>query len=461
MTRPRTSVTEPAALFNAAKQPVYVVDHQMTIVFCNEACLEWAGQAENALVGCRCVWNSSPDVPPAAAIAAALCPPPTVLCGIEITAPVTLAGEERPARFVPLRGAGAVGGDLAGVLVIVAAAAEPRTEPELALAEEPGPMEVHQQIRRFRRQAATQFRLDRLIGDSPATRRVRAQVELAIGSRASVVLVGPPGSGRQYLAHAIHYSGDPDATGALVPLACSVLAADLLQSTLRTLTANFARDPKQRRNTLLLLEVDQLPPDAQQPLAELLAASSFPLRLIATARQSPVEMAADERFRSELAALVSTLTIVLPPLAARRQDLPLLAQLFLEEGNAKRPKQLAGFTPEALDCLDDYPWPGNLDELAQVVDEAHQRAEGVLVTVADLPQRIHLAAEAAAHPRRKEDTIVLDEFLARVETELIRRALGRAKGNKAKAARLLGMTRPRLYRRMVQLGLEKPGDQAR
>ena len=74
--------------------------------------------------------------------------------------------------------------------------------------------------------------------------------------------------------------------------------------------------------------------------------------------------------------------------------------------------------------------------------------------LADLPERLRLAAQAAAHPRRIEETIVLDEYLGRVERELIRRALARAKGNKARAARLLGVTRPRLYRRMVQLGLE-------
>ena len=72
----------------------------------------------------------------------------------------------------------------------------------------------------------------------------------------------------------------------------------------------------------------------------------------------------------------------------------------------------------------------------------------------DLPERLHVAAQAAAVPRRVDETIVLDEYLGRVERELIRRALARAKGNKARAARLLGVTRPRLYRRMVQLGLE-------
>jgi DNA-binding NtrC family response regulator len=142
-------------------------------------------------------------------------------------------------------------------------------------------------------------------------------------------------------------------------------------------------------------------------------------------------------------------------LAERREDLPLVAQLFLEEVNSQGGKQLAGFTPEALDAMHAYPWPGNLDELAATVAVAHQRAGGPQITLADLPDEIHLAAAAAARPRKPEETIVLDEFLARVERELIQRALRRAKGNKTRAARLLGMTRPRLYRRMVQLGLEE------
>ena len=179
------------------------------------------------------------------------------------------------------------------------------------------------------------------------------------------------------------------------------------------------------------------------------------MRLIATAEQSLLELARRGRCREDLAALLSTIAIELPPLAQRREDLPLLAQLFLEEANARGGKQLGGFSPEALDRLDGYSWPGNLDELAQTVAESHARAEGPLVQAEDLPERLRWAAETILRPRRKDETIVLDEFLGRIERELIRRALARAKGNKAKAARLLGLTRPRLYRRMVLLGLEE------
>ena len=131
----------------------------------------------------------------------------------------------------------------------------------------------------------------------------------------------------------------------------------------------------------------------------------------------------------------------------------------LEEQNARSGKQLGGFSSEALDRLCAYGWPGNVAELAQVVAESHARASGRLIARDDLPERLRLAAEAAARPRRKEEPIQLDEFVARIERELIRRALARAKGNKTKAARLLGLNRPRLYRRMVQLGLAEEGEE--
>jgi DNA-binding NtrC family response regulator len=164
-------------------------------------------------------------------------------------------------------------------------------------------------------------------------------------------------------------------------------------------------------------------------------------------------------YRDDLAAMLSTITIELPPLAKRREDLPLLAQALLEEQNARSSKQLGGFSAEAIDRICAYGWPGNVAELADVVAEGHARAAGRLIARDELPERLRLAAEAAARPRRKEEPIQLDEFVARIERELIRRALAHAKGNKTKAARLLGLNRPRLYRRMVQLGLAEEGEE--
>jgi DNA-binding NtrC family response regulator len=121
---------------------------------------------------------------------------------------------------------------------------------------------------------------------------------------------------------------------------------------------------------------------------------------------------------------------------------------------------MSGFAAEALDLLTTYAWPGNVDELVAVVRESHERATAGEITAPDLPKKIHWSLDAANHPARSDESIVLVEFMGRVEKELIARAMRRAKGNKSKAAKLLGLTRPRLYRRLVQLGLEQPDPHA-
>ena len=100
------------------------------------------------------------------------------------------------------------------------------------------------------------------------------------------------------------------------------------------------------------------------------------------------------RFSASLAYGLATVTIELPPLATRPEDLPLLAQAFLEDANAQTAKQIGGVTRDALDRLAAYSWPGNIDELADVIRQAHQRATGGEITARDLPSQILWAADA-------------------------------------------------------------------
>ena len=110
------------------------------------------------------------------------------------------------------------------------------------------------------------------------------------------------------------------------------------------------------------------------------------MRVIATTDKPLAELIAEGEFSSELAGLLSTITIELPPLGQRSDDVPLLAQAFLEDANAAGIKQLGGFSTDALDQLLAYPWPGNVDELRALVREAHDRAHGGEVTAPDLPE---------------------------------------------------------------------------
>jgi DNA-binding NtrC family response regulator len=174
---------------------------------------------------------------------------------------------------------------------------------------------------------------------------------------------------------------------------------------------------------------------------------------MATAARRLSRLVAKKKFRGDLACALSTLVISLPRLARRTEDIPLLAQFFLEEANADGGKQHSGFSSEALDRLAGYDWPGNVEELATVVREAHAKAAGPVVQAADLPAIVHHAAAAQARTRKAAEPIRLDEFLERIEKELLERALAQARGNKTKAAQLLGIHRARLIRRLVQFGL--------
>ncbi|HLA83941.1 MAG TPA: helix-turn-helix domain-containing protein [Thermoguttaceae bacterium] len=462
----RIKTAELVRVFNSSGRPIYVLDDELSFVFCNEACAEWIGPATGELLGRRCVYRTSPahgDAATVDALLEGLCPPPIVLSGREAVATVAVPGPDgvprrRRARFVPV-------GPTEGEPLVVIGLVEPAdlTEADLAVADEtfaptlesaePDADRLHDQIRRFRQEAAGRYGAERLVGASPAMRLARAQLELAAASSAAVLVVGPVGSGRQHVAHAIHYARDPRREGTLFPVDCAVLGADVIRSTVRALAANPLGD-RAARSTLLLADADLMPVEVQDDVAASLASRSFQLRVIATAA-APLTEADPAKVHPQLASLLGTIVIRLPGLTDRREDIPLLAQMFLERANAKATKQLAGFSPETLDRLDAYDWPGNLDELADVVAQAHQQAAGRVIEPGDLPPRLRRAAVAAAHPPREEKTIRLDEFLGKIERELIARAITQAKGNKTKAASLLGMTRPRLYRRMVQLGLEE------
>ena len=456
-------------LLAAVAVPVYVLDAERRLLYCNSACAEWLGVAAEELAGQTVGYHSSPAADTNSLQVAGLCPPPEAFAGHRTSGTIAAlrdgAAARRQAEFLPLAddrggwsGVLAVGASVdlpGGVEQGAGATAAIGDSQSESLALHARLQQLHSELRRRRT-------LDRLVGDSPAMVRVRAQVRLAAVGRPNVLVVGPRGSGRQHVARAIHdqtESAGAPAEGGLMPLSCEALGTELLRSTLSALLRDAPADAGATGSgTLLLNDVDELPPEVQVELAEALSGRRrLPLRIVATA-QSPLDAAASAgRFRHDLACALSTIVIRLPPLAERSGDVPLLAQMFLEELNSEGSRQLRGFAPEALDQLAAYSWPGNIDELAAVVRGAHQRAEAAEIALGDLPQRIFLAAAATRQPRRAPQPIVLADVLADIERQLIGRALQLAKGNKAKAARLLGLTRPRLYRRMVQLGMKVEG----
>ncbi len=460
MTVPRKKSSDLGKLFQASISPAYLLDDRRGIVYCNAACARWCEIEPDQLLGQVCEYRSDRS-DRAQLVAALLCPPPEALAGAlrngEIAARAADGAiRRRRAEFVPLEQS-----DGGIQLLVVAATHDLQTDDDAtALAttalREQTSAELHARLQQLNRDWQAAHQSSRIYGDSPTMRRVRALVDVAAGCRASVLIVGPAGSGRQHVAKAIHCGRGGQPTGNLLPLACGLLDGEVLRAQLAPLTQK--RSSGNELHTLLLTEVDRLPGELFPELLHLLRSESPRLRIVSTASQSLVGQIAGDEMPAELAAGLSTLQIEMSPLTARLDDLPLLAQAFIERLNGQGDKQLAGVAPEALDRLAAYPWPGNVAELIEILGVAFDRAEGPMIVSADLPERVAHGISAAHRPRRDDQPIVLDEFLAEVENELIRRALARSKGNKAKAARLLGLTRPRLYRRMIQLGLASPTD---
>jgi DNA-binding NtrC family response regulator len=425
---------------------MYVLDAERTILFVNAACTQWLGVEEESLVGTQCNYHDGAADDAATAVAARLCPAPEVFDGAwrsSRVAPPSASNEQnRTVLFVPLDNA-----EGCGVLAVVVDEGEVDSLPANDAAEESHAL--HQRLIELRREFGLDRSLDRLVGESLSTRRVREQMQVASAVRTSVTLVGPAGCGAEMLARAIHY-GRPAPHGRLVPLACPLLDAELLQGAVTELKRPAIYRDAATPGTLLLLEVDRLSPAAQDELAGFLMLPDFELHTLATSETSLLKLAEAGVYRRDLALALSTLEIVLAPLAERPEDVPLLAQQLLEAGNARGGAQRAGFTPEALDLLADYHWPGDVDELAAMIQQARESASGPLLHAEDLPERLHLAAHAAAYPPKNDEPIDLDRLLAEVEGEVIKRALERAGGNKSKAAQLLGVTRARLHRRLAQ-----------
>lgn len=452
MARERAVANQLAKLLGASSLPIYALDDRRRIVYCNASCAAWLGVTVEELIGQRCDYDSTDSGDRVADLAARLCPPPEAFLGqlptgtFQVTDP-SAGSESRFADCLSLTGDG---GETVGVLVILVE----RNTVDRSEVDSDSAKQLHLRLQSLVNSLRIPYRLERLVGESLAIQLVREQVRIAIEVPANVQLVGPPGSGREHIGRTIHGGERPAEAGPLMPLECNLLDGELLQATVVAFLHRATHASPAHPATLLLLNCDQLNAEAQAELLAFFRVPTFRLRTMATTRRPLIELAEEGEFLRDLAFRLSTMTIDLPPLGERREDLPLLCQRFLEDFNARGDKQLSGFASSVLDHLCSLPWKGDVGELEEVIREMCEQADGPLVTEADLTRRVKLVTSAMKHPPRASETIKLDEFLVEIETELLQRALRTAKGNKSEAARLLGISRARVIRRASQLGLE-------
>jgi DNA-binding NtrC family response regulator len=320
--------------------------------------------------------------------------------------------------------------------------------------------ELAERQERIREQQQAQFGFEALPAKSDPMLRLLHQVRLAVGSGDPTTLVGETGVGKQTLARVIyHHRQEP--RGPLVVLDCRMLPPDVQRrQLLGGQTPPTAGDfPAGVLNasgpgTLLVVGPLSLAHDLQNELARVFAGRNRGWNLLATERE-PLEAGCDDgRLVEPLFHLLSTLVIPVPALRARRAELPDHCAWVLKRLMERGSKSLV-IEPSAMDLLSAYHWPGNLRELYVVLEQASQRSGSRSISAADLPRRFRRPAPATALEAAPPPPPLpgLDNVLEEVERRLLRLALDRARGNKSQAADTLAISRPRLLRRLEQLGM--------
>lgn len=319
-----------------------------------------------------------------------------------------------------------------------------------------------------------QFRRDAIIGHSPALEHIMDTVRKVAASETSVLLRGESGTGKELLAKAIH-ENSPRHEGPLVTVHCAALSAGLLESELfghvkGAFTGAHSDKPGRfemaNGGTLFLDEIGDISPDTQVKLLRVLQQREFErvggtqtvqvdVRVIAATHQNLERLIADGKFREDLYYRLNVISVTLPPLRERYEDILELAIYFLRRAASRAGKRIAKFEDEAIDSLTRYPWPGNIRELQNVIERAVVLAEGETISVADLPVDLRNANHLPMEQLAKElpgRGATASETPAE-ERQALLDALEKSGGNKARAARLLGLARSTYFSKLKKHGL--------
>lgn len=299
----------------------------------------------------------------------------------------------------------------------------------------------------------SRFGFATIVSRSARMQSVFELIQAATTGSTAVLIHGERGTGKDLVARTIHEHG-PQSSG---PFVAPSARRDAVEPDVVAVLESA------RGGTVYIDNLARLPGDAQQRLAAWLtdstgrAAKSKP-RVIASLIEDPAAALNAGKLRADLLSALSPIYIHLPSLRLRREDIPSLVQHFLEQLNADGGRRVADISPKAWSVLLAYAWPGNVAELAKVVQSAHAAGKGPMLQTSDLPGSLHSPTGAA--DSTGGESLRLDPLLERVERQAILDALRQAKGQRNMAAKLMGISRSRLYRRMEVLNIlqQSPGD---
>ncbi|MDI9631778.1 MAG: sigma-54 dependent transcriptional regulator [Acidobacteriota bacterium] len=335
--------------------------------------------------------------------------------------------------------------------------------------------------RALRAQLGQRFGIDNLIGKSAAMRSVYDLVRLAAPSRSNILVLGESGTGKELVAKAIHHHSHR-ARGPFITFNSGSMPPDLLESNLFGHVRGAFTGAIANKKGLFQLadggsiffdEIGNIPLETQAKLLRVIQEKEFmhvggvdvirvDVRIIAATNADLEALVRQGSFREDLFYRLNVITIPLPALRERREDIPLLARHFLARYAAENEKPLREISPAAMELLLDYRWPGNVRELENAIERAVVLSEGETLDVALLPAALRRAPEEAGAPPLPPEGLSLREAVTTYERKLIVRALHAAGGVQKRAAELLRVKPTTLHEMMKRLQIpSETGQQPR
>ena len=324
---------------------------------------------------------------------------------------------------------------------------------------------LKEKVELLEKELEERYSFENIIGTSRKMREVFQTITQVAPTKAPVLITGESGTGKELVARAIHRRSDRK-DKPFVVIHCGALVTTLLESELfghekGAFTGAIESKPGRFEladgGTIFLDEISEIEPSVQVKLLRVLQEQEFErvggvktikvdVRILSATNVNLEERVKEGKFREDLYYRLKVITIHLPPLRERKEDIPLLVHAFIKEASQANRKEIKGITSRALTVLMNYHWPGNVRELKNVIESMVILAKKDVLTVNDIPPYIR-------SPGEKEDyvTIKLGTPWHEIEKELIFAALRKSGGNKSRAAEILGLSRRTLYRKLREL----------
>jgi two-component system, NtrC family, response regulator HydG len=327
---------------------------------------------------------------------------------------------------------------------------------------------LKEENRLLRELVGERFETGNIIGRSPAMIRLLETTARASSSDATVLITGESGTGKEMIAGAIHFNS-PRKDHPFIKMNCAAISEGLLESELfghekgsftGALRRREGRFKQAHGGSLFLDEVSEMPLSMQVKLLRVLQEKEITrvggeevipvdARIIAATNKDLPTLVKSARFREDLYYRLNVINLSVPPLRDRSEDIPVLAEHFLKMFAIKNNKQLKGFSPQAMDRLIKYPWPGNVREMMNTVESAVVLSSSAYLREEDIPVFRREETYNALQANQSEGEFSLDE----IERLSILKTLESVRGNKSEAARKLGITRATLHKKLKKYGM--------